>query len=74
MHSDQKILKPVVLWFFYQKPTMIFITFSDFLIFYHVFLSPQMKWCVIITYEHGIYELPAKMKTLLILAKNMWTT
>ena len=26
--------------------------------FYQVFLSPQLKGSVIITYKHGIYELP----------------
>ena len=25
--------------------------------FYQIFLSPQVKKCAIITYEHGIYEL-----------------
>ena len=27
------------------------------LMFYQIFLSPQMKRWAIITYEHGIYEL-----------------
>ena len=26
--------------------------------FYQIFLSPQVKRCAIITYKHGIYELP----------------
>ena len=26
--------------------------------FYQIFLSPQVKRCAIITYEHGICELP----------------
>ena len=26
--------------------------------FYEIFLSPQVKWFAIITYKHGIYELP----------------
>ena len=26
--------------------------------FYQVFLSPKVKRCAIITYKHGIYELP----------------
>ena len=76
--------------------------------FYHIFLSPQVKRWAIITYKHGIYELrhelpsdlrvtsqeirkyqesvltpqndspvpslPAKMKILLILAKNSGKT
>ena len=29
----------------------------DFLVFYQVFLSRQVKRCAIITYKHGIYEL-----------------
>ena len=38
------------------EPTVIFITFWDFLMFYQTFLSPQVKRCAIITYKHGIYE------------------
>ena len=26
--------------------------------FYQIFLSPQVKRCAIISYKHGIYELP----------------
>ena len=37
--------------------TIIFI-FWDFLMFYQIFLSPQVKWCAFTTYKHGIYELP----------------
>ena len=29
--------------------------------FYQIFLSPQMKRCAIITYKHGIYELPHEL-------------
>ena len=29
--------------------------------FYQTFLSPQVKQCVIITYKHGIYELPHEL-------------
>ena len=29
--------------------------------FYHIFLSPQVKQCAIITYKHGIFELPRKL-------------
>ena len=28
--------------------------------FYQILLSPQVKWCVIITYKYGICELPHK--------------
>ena len=42
--------------------TVIFIIFWDFLIFYKIFLSPQVKRCAIITCEHGIYELPNDLR------------
>ena len=29
--------------------------------FYQIFLSPQEKRCAIITYKHGIYELPHEL-------------
>ena len=29
--------------------------------FYQIFLSPQVKRCAIITYKHGVYELPYKL-------------
>ena len=50
--------------------------------FYQIFLSPQVKRWAIITYRHGMYELPhelpndlrlsrsAKMKVLLRLSEN----
>ena len=28
---------------------------------YRIFLSPQVKRCEIITYKHGIYELPHEL-------------
>ena len=31
------------------------------LMFYQIFLSLQVKWCAIITYKHGIYELPCEL-------------
>ena len=37
--------------------TIMVIIFWDFLIFYQIFLSPQMKRSVIISNKHGIYEL-----------------
>ena len=33
----------------------------DVLKFYQIFLSPQVKRCAIITYKHGIYELPHEL-------------
>ena len=32
--------------------------------FYQIFLSPQVKQRAIITYKHGIYELPHKIRKL----------
>ena len=41
--------------------TIIFIIFCDFLMFYQIFLLPQVKWCAIITNKHGIYEWPHEL-------------
>ena len=35
--------------------------------FYQGFLSPQVKQCAIITYKHGIYVLPHKLPSDLIM-------
>ena len=40
------------------SPAISFILFWDFLLFYQIFPSQQVKRCAIITYKHGIYELP----------------
>ena len=45
----------------YFWSTTIFIIFWD-LTFYQLFLWPQVKWCAIITYKHGIYELPNDLR------------
>ena len=37
--------------------------------FYQIFLSPQVKRWPIVTYEHGIYELPHKLPNNLRLRK-----
>ena len=37
------------------------IIFWDFLMLYQIFLSLQVKRCAVITYKHGIYELPHKL-------------
>ena len=29
--------------------------------FYQILFSPQLKQCVIITYKHGIYQLPLEL-------------
>ena len=42
--------------------------------FYQIFLSPQVKQCAIVTYKHGVHELPdkfTKIKVLLILVKTL---
>ena len=38
--------------------TIIFIIFWDFLMFYQFLCSLQVRRCAIISYKHGIYELP----------------
>ena len=38
-------------------PTISFIIFWDFSMFYQIFFSPQVKRSAIITYKHGIYGL-----------------
>ena len=43
-------------------PTISFITFLDFLMFYQIFLSPQAKRWAIITYKYGIYDLPTNLR------------
>ena len=40
--------------------TIIFTIFWDFL-FYQILLSPQVKRCMIITFEHGMTELPHEL-------------
>ena len=48
-----------------NKPTNIFIILRDFLMFYQIFLSTQAKRCAIISYKHGIYELPHELPSYL---------
>ena len=38
-----------------------FIIFLEFLMFYQIFLSLQVKQCTIIPYKRGIYELPHEL-------------
>ena len=40
------------------RPTIVFIIFLDFLVFYQIFLSSQVERCAINTYRHGLYEFP----------------
>ena len=42
-------------------PAIIVIIFWDFLMFYQILLSPQVKRYTIITYKHGIYEFPHEL-------------
>ena len=41
--------------------TIGFMIIWDFSMFYQLFLSPQVKQQVIITYKRGIYELPHEL-------------
>ena len=45
----------------YFWATATFIIFWDFLMFWQIFLPPQVKRRAIITYKHGIYKLPHKL-------------
>ena len=40
-----------------MKATIMVIIFRDFLLFYQIFLSPQVKWSAIIINKYGIHEL-----------------
>ena len=54
-----------LIYFFDKKetliPTISFIIFWDFLMFYQLFVLPQVKRWAIITSKHGIYELPHEL-------------
>ena len=49
--------------------TTTFIILWDFLMFYQIFLLPQVKRCAIITHKHGKYELPYELPNNLRLSK-----
>ena len=49
---------------------ILVIIFWDFLMFYQIFLSPQVKRIVIISNKHGIYELPDELPNDLRLKKT----
>ena len=59
-----KILSSIFI--FHWKSAIIFIIFWNFLMFYQIFLSLQVKQRASITYKHGRYELshelPNKLK------------
>ena len=44
------------------QSTITFKTFWDSLMFYQIFLSPEVKQGAIITYKHGTYELPNDLR------------
>ena len=44
-----------------KKKILMRIVFIDFLIFYQIFLSPQVKRCTIIGNKRGIYQLPHEL-------------
>ena len=48
-----------------------FIIFWDFLMLYRIFLLPQVKRWAIITYKHGIHELPQELPNDLSL-RTLW--
>ena len=54
----------------YNQLSFMTIIFWDFLMFYRIFLSPQMKQCAIITYKHGVYKLPRELPNDLRLRKS----
>ena len=41
--------------------TIMLIIFRDFLKFYQIFLSPQVKQSAIISNKHGTYKLPREL-------------
>ena len=45
-----------------KQTAIFFIIFRDFLMLNQVFFSQQVKRCPIITYKHGIYELPNDLR------------
>ena len=45
-----------------ESSTILVIIFWDMLMFYQIFLSPQLKRIVIIRNKHGIYELPNNLR------------
>ena len=62
---------PSIKFFMNLSTTIIFIIFWDFLIFYQIFLSPQVKRCAIITGKHGIYGLDHELPNDLRLIRNV---
>ena len=45
-----------------ERSTIIFIIFRDFLMFYQILFSEQVKRYAIITYKYDIHELPNDLR------------
>ena len=43
------------------ESTIMELILWDFLMFYQIFLSPQVKWSAIISNKQGVYELPQEL-------------
>ena len=52
-----------------QQATILVVIFCDFLMFYQIFLSPQVKRLVIISNKHCKYEYPRQLQNDLRLRK-----
>ena len=59
--GEYLLLGQKIVWLYIYRPTIMVIIFLDFLMFYQIFLSPQVKQIVIISNRHGIYELPHEL-------------
>ena len=59
--SNQRSFVPLHNWMTHFEAAIIFIIVSAFLMFYQIFFSPQVKQSAIITYKHGMYELPHEL-------------
>ena len=55
---DTKTFFMITSFYYLAEPATIFIIFGDFLMVYQIFLSPQVKWSMIIINKHSIYKLP----------------
>ena len=60
-YSDPKILLELPYSYITQVLAIIFIILWDFLMFYQIFLSVQVKRWASFTYKHGIYKLPHEL-------------
>ena len=51
----------VAMWQNFDNSTILAMTLSDFLMFYQIFIPPQVKRIAISSNKHGIYELPNEL-------------